>query len=98
MGALGLVKFAVYNAVPLTQWKFVMYPLKLAIADGDDSFAIARTLVVSLKFVEFVSVVPICVPFLKTRRFVPLLQMAKWFQAPVTSRFEAIAFAPDTHA
>jgi len=50
-----------------------------------------------LKFVEFVRVVPICVPFLKIRRFVPLLQMAKWFQAPVTSRLEPIAFAPETH-
>jgi hypothetical protein len=75
-----------------------MYPLKLAINDGEDSFAIARTLVVLLKFVEFVSVVPICVPFLKIRRLVPLLLIAKWFQAPVTSRLEPIAFAPGTHA
>ena len=98
MGALGLVKFAVYSAVPLTQWKFVMYPLKLAINDGEDSFAIARTLVVLLKFVEFVRVDPIWVPFLKTRRLVPLLQMAKWFQAFVKFRLVAIAFALETHA
>ena len=83
--------------MPLTQWKFVMYPLKLAISDGEDSFPIARTSLVLLKFVEFVRVVPICVPFLKIRRFVPLLQMAKWFQAFVRFRLEPIAFAPETH-
>jgi hypothetical protein len=96
MGALGLVKFAVYRAVPFTQWKFVMYPLKLAILDGDDSFPIARTWLVLLKFVEFDRVVPICVPFLKIRRLVPLLQMAKWFQAFARFRFGPIAFAPET--
>ena len=65
---LGRVKFAVYKAVPFTQWKFVIYPLKAAAAEVLDSFPILRTLEASLKFVEFAAVVPICVPSRKTLR------------------------------
>lgn len=76
-GAEGLVKLAVYNATPFVHRKLVMYPLNAAPKLGVVSFPIRNAFVVSLKFVEFVSVVPICVPFLNTRKFVPDLQIAK---------------------
>jgi hypothetical protein len=58
-GAVGLVKFEVYNADPFTHLKFVICPLYAATVLVVVSLPIRSVFVASAKFVEFDNVVPI---------------------------------------
>ena len=61
MGKVGGVKAPVYSAVPVTQWKLVIYPGKGE--PGFVSFPIANTELVLLKSYVFAVVVSFTTPF-----------------------------------